>query len=173
MGQVVLWWSYKVTAFSRSTARRNNKAYLKVLLHHRNVTVLAAHGVVQTALVKVLLRDVQVAVIVWAIHQRVLAVQHHVVVHIDPLLDPIAARLGVWTLDDELVKHGLQYLGHGQRLPRGVGPAPTCRTRLLGVVLGVPGVVQTLAAEIVLAGELDGPVEGRVADEAHEVAVAG
>jgi hypothetical protein len=32
-------------------------------------------------------------------------------------------------------------------------------------------VIETLAAEVVLAGKLDGPIEGRMADEADEVAV--
>jgi hypothetical protein len=33
--------------------------------------------------------------------------------------------------------------------------------------------VEANAAEVVLAGQADGTVEGRVADEAHEVAVRG
>ena len=71
------------------------------------MTVIAAHGEVQAALVEVLLGDVQAAVVVWAVDQRVLAVQHDVIVDIDSLLDPIAARFGVRTLDNELIQHRL------------------------------------------------------------------
>jgi hypothetical protein len=39
------------------------------------------------------------------------------------------------------------------------------------VWLGRPCVFEALAAEVVFAGELDGAVKGRVADEADEVAV--
>ena len=39
--------------------------------------------------------------------------------------------------------------------------------------LGSPCMVETVAAEVVFAGELDGLVEGRVAYEADKVAVAG
>ena len=48
---------------------------------------------------------------------------------------------------------------------------PTRRTRPPAAGLRGPRVIETLAAEVVLAGKLDGPIEGRMADEADEVAV--
>ena len=136
------------------------------------MAVLAAHSIVQATLVKVLLGDVQAAVIGRTFDQCVLAIQHNMVMYIGSLFNPIATRLCVWALDNELVEHRLYNLGNRHWLLRGVDPPPARWARLLGVLLGVPGMVQTLTAEVMLAGKLDGLVEGRVADEADQVAVA-
>jgi hypothetical protein len=145
--------------------------YLEVLLHHRRVAVLTAHCVVQAALVEVPLRDVQAAVVLRALDERVLAVQHDVVVHVDALLDPGAAGLRVRAADDQLVQHRLDDLGHGAQVLVGVDAAAARGAGAAALVLGAPGMVEAVAAEEVAAEELGGAVEGRVADEAHEVAV--
>lgn len=145
--------------------------YLQVLLHHGRVAVLAAHGVVQAALVEVPLRNVQAAVGLGAFHERVLAVQHDVVVHIDALLDPAAAGLCIRALDEQLVQHRVDDLGRRVDILLRVDIGPARGARIAAFVLGAPGMLETLAAEEVAADELDGAVEGRVADEADEVAV--
>lgn len=125
----------------------------------------------QTALVEVLLRDWQTADGIRTLDLRILAVQHNMVMDVRPLLTPVAARLCVWTAHNELVEHGLDDLRDRERLLAGVHRTAACRTRLMDAVLSVPGMHEALAAEEVLAGELDGAVEGRVADQTHEIAV--
>lgn len=93
------------------------------------------------------------------------------IVEVGALVDPVAARLGVRTLYRQFVQHGLQDLGHWQLVLVRVDIAPTRGTRLETPGLRVPGVVETDAAEVVVAGEVDGLVIGTVANEAHEVAV--
>lgn len=46
-----------------------------------------------------------------AFDERILAVQHYVVVNVGSLLDPVTARFGVRTLHNELIQHRLEYLG--------------------------------------------------------------
>jgi hypothetical protein len=135
------------------------------------MTVIAAHGVVQAALVEVLLGDLQPAVDCRALDGRVLAVQHDMVVDVDAVGKPVAAGLAVRTLDHELVQHRLDDLGYGSDIILRLHRMPTRRTCPLAVWLGCPCVVETLPAEVVVAGKLDGLVEGRVADQADEVAV--
>lgn len=127
----------------------------------------------QAALVEVLLRNRQAAVEGRAFDERVFTVEHDMVVDVGSLVDPVAARLCVWTFDHQLVQHGVHYLRGGQRLLGRVCTVPTCGTRLVAVLLGIPGVLEADAAEVVLAGQADGLVKGRMADEADEVAVAG
>jgi hypothetical protein len=127
----------------------------------------------QTSFVEVLLGNWKTTIEGRAFDQRVLAVYHNMVVDIDALVDPVAAGLGVGTLDYKLVQHRLEDLGDRQGFLLRVCPGPTCRTRLIAGLLGSPGMVETEAAEVVLAGEADRPIEGRVADETDEVAVAG
>jgi hypothetical protein len=127
----------------------------------------------QAALVEVPLRNGQAAVERRTLDECILAVQHDVIMHIAPLVDPVAADTRIGTLDGELVQHVLEDLGRRQRLFLDIHLVPTCRARLEVVLLRGPAVVQALAAEVVVAGEADGAVEGRMADEADEVAVAG
>jgi hypothetical protein len=56
------------------TCHAQHNTYLEILLHQGSVAVLAAHGIVQTALVVVLLRDMQTALPHRTLHWRVLAV---------------------------------------------------------------------------------------------------
>lgn len=86
--------------------------HLKIFLHHGSVAVLAAHGIVQAAFVEVFLGNVQAAVIGRAFDQRIYTVQHDMVVNISTLASPVAARLGVGTLDHQLVQHGLDDPGY-------------------------------------------------------------
>lgn len=93
------------------------------------------------------------------------------VAHIYALSLPVATSLCVWALDHQFVKHSLDNLRYRAYIvvsfyraaARGTGPA--------AVWLGRPGVVETFAAKVVFAGELDGLVKGRMTDEADEVAV--
>lgn len=149
------------------------KAYLEVLLHQGRVAVVTTHGVVQAALVVVFLGDVQTAVAHRTFHRRVLAVEHNVVVDIDTVIDPVAPSLAVGTLDYKLVQHVLHNLGHRPDIAVGLDLESAGGTRLAAIALGRPGVLEAVAAEVVLAGQLDGLVEGRVADQADEVAVGG
>lgn len=84
------------------------------------MAILAAHRVVLTALVHVLLRDGQAAIGGWAFDGRVLAVQHDMVVDVDALGSPLAASLCVWTLDLELVEHVLDDNGDGANIRLGL-----------------------------------------------------
>ena len=106
-----------------------------------------------------------------AFDERVLAVQHNVVVDIDTLLDPGAPGLCVWTSHDQLVQHRLDDSGHLARVLVRVDPGAARGACLAAVGLCGPGMVEAVAAEEVAAQELDGAGEGRVADEADEVAV--
>ena len=142
---------------------------LEVLLEKRSVAVLAADGVMQATLVEVLLRYLQATVCGGAFDRRVLAVQHDVVVDVDALGDPVAACLGVRALDDKLIQHRLDNPGHRANVTVALNSMPARGTGPL--MLWRPCVIETLAAEVVVAGELDGLVEGGVADEAGEVAV--
>lgn len=144
---------------------------LDVFLHQGRVAVFAVHCVVQAALVEVLLRDLEAAVGRRALDGRVLAVQHDVVVDVYTLSHPVAACLAVRALDNQLIQHRLDNLGHGAHVLVSLDGMATRRTRPPAVGLRGPCVVETLAAEVVLAGELDGLVKGRVADQADEVAV--
>lgn len=135
------------------------------------MTVVAAHGEVQAALVEVLLRRVQATVGGRALNRRVLAVQHDMVVHVDAVVDPRAARPAVGAAHDQLVQHSLDDLGDRAQVARGLDGAAAGRAGLDGLLLGGPGVLEALAAEEVLAGQLDGAVEGGVADQTHQVRV--
>ena len=135
------------------------------------MAVVAIDRVVQTALVEVLLGRVEPAVSSRTFNRRVFAVEHDVVMDVDAVVDPGAACSAVRALDDQLVQHGLDDLGHGTYIALGLDDAATGRTCLAVVGLRGPGVLEALAAEVVLAGQLDGLVEGGVADQTHEVAV--
>lgn len=137
------------------------------------MTVLASHSVVQTALVIVLLSNMQATVAHGTLHRRVLAVYHDMVVNIHAMIDPIAASLAVGALDHKLVEHVLHNLRHRPDISVRLNHQTAGGTRLAASGLRRPGMVEAVAAEVVLAGQLDGPVEGRVADEADEVAVGG
>lgn len=145
---------------------------LQVLLHQGGVAILAAYGVVQTALVKVLLGNVQAAVCSRALDRRVFAVEHDMVVDVGTVMGPVAAGLGVGTLDHELVEHGLDDLGHGSNVLVGLDGA-SAGGACAAVWLRCPCVLEAFSAEVVVAGELDGLLKGRVADEADEIAVGG
>ena len=116
----------------------------------------------------ILLGDRLAAGVVGAFHRRVLAVQHDVIMDIDAMFNPVAARLCVRAFNDELIQHVLYGPGDRHWLLLGVDPATTCWTRLLVGLLGVPSMLQALAAEHVLAGELDRLVERRHTDQADE-----
>lgn len=139
------------------------------------MAVVASNGIVQTPLVEVLHGNMQLAVVVRALDERVLAVEHNVVVGISPLVSPRAARLAIGALDEQLIQHSLDDLGHRPRVLLRIDILATRRTRSAAVVLllGSPSMVEAVAAEEVAADELNGAVEGRVADEADEVAVGG
>lgn len=85
--------------------------------------------------------------------------------------DPVTACVGVWTLDHKLIQHGLDNLRHRANVVVGLDGMPTGRTCPSAVGQGRPRMIETLAAKVVLTGELDGLVERGVADEADEVAV--
>lgn len=147
--------------------------HLEILLHERYMAVVAADGVVQTALVEVFLGRVQPTIGCRAFDWRVFAVQHDVIVYVDAVVNPGAAGPGVGALDYELVEHGLDDLGHRAHVALALDDAAAGGTCLaVGRVWG-PGMLKALAAEVVLAGQLDGLVEGGVADQTHEIAVRG
>jgi len=135
------------------------------------VAVIAVHGVVQTALVVVLLGNVQTTLPHWTLHRRVFAVYHDMVVDVDAVVDPVAPSLAVGALDYQLVQHVLDDLGHRAQVPGGLNVVAARGARLAGIGLRGPGMLETVMAEVVLARQLDGLVKGRVADEADEVAV--
>lgn len=135
------------------------------------MTVVTADGVMQAALVEILLGYLQATVCGRALDGRVFAVQHDMVVDIDALVDPVAAGFCVGTLDHQLVEHCLDDLGHRANVMVRLHSMPTRRTRPPAAGLRGPRVIETLAAKVVLAGKLDGPIEGRMANEADEVAV--
>jgi hypothetical protein len=135
------------------------------------VAVVATDRVVQTALVVVLLGYVQPALPHRTFHGRVFAVQHDMVVDVDAVVDPVAARLAIRAPDHQLVQHVLDDLRHRADISAGLDLEAARRTRLAAARLRGPGVLEAVVAEVVLAGQLDGAVERRVADEAHEVAV--
>lgn len=87
-------------------------SHLEILLHERYVAVLAAHSVVQAALVVVFLRNEEATIPQGALHWRVFAVQHDVVVHVDAFIFPATASLAVRTLHHKLVQHVCNDLGH-------------------------------------------------------------
>jgi hypothetical protein len=145
--------------------------FLEILPHQRDVAVLAAHSVVQAALVVVLLRNVQTTVAYGTLDRRVFAVEHDVVVDVDAVVDPVTAGLAVGALDYELVEHVLDDLWHGPQVSACLDVEAAGGARLAAIGLGRPGMLEAVVAEVVLAGQLDGLVEGRVADEADEVAV--
>lgn len=93
------------------------------------------------------------------------------VVDIDAEVDPGATGLAIRALDHELVQHVLDDLGYWTEVPAGLDLESASRARLATVGLWCPGMLEAVVAEVVLAGQLDGPIEGRVADEADEVAV--
>jgi hypothetical protein len=123
---------------------------------------------VKTPPVVVLQGDGLAAGVARAFHGGVLAVQHDVIVNIDAVFNPVAARLRVRTLDDELIQQILYGPGDGHWLLLGVHLATTGWTRFLGGLLRVPSMRQALATEHVLAGELHRLVERRHAYQAHE-----
>ena len=93
------------------------------------------------------------------------------VANVDALCHPVAASLSIRTLDHQLIQHRLDNLGHRADVAvgfDGMAAGGTCSARVL---LGRPCMIETVAAEVVFAGELNGLVKGRVADEADEVAV--
>jgi hypothetical protein len=92
-------------------------------------------------------------------------------VDIDTLREPVAASLGVGALDHQLVQHRLDDLGYGPDIGLGLNLVSAGRTGALAVWLWSPGMVETCAAEVVFARELNGLIKGRVADQADEVAV--
>jgi hypothetical protein len=152
-------------------ANRSKHTYLEILLHQGCGAVLAVHRVVLTSLVVVLLSDVQMAVPHGALDGRVLTVEHDVVVDIDAVVDPVTAGSAVCALDDQLVQHVLDNLGHGAEVLLRLDVHAAGGARLAVATGGGPGMLEALAAEVVLAGQLDGLLKGRVADEADEVAV--
>ena len=79
------------------------RTHLEILLHQGGVAVLAAHSIMQAALVVVLLGDMQTAVAHRTLDRRVLAVKHDMVVDVDAVIDPVAASLAVRALDYQLV----------------------------------------------------------------------
>lgn len=93
------------------------------------------------------------------------------VVDVDAVFSPAAACLGVRTLDYELVQHCLNDFRYGPNVLFRLYLASARRTRLAAARLWSPGMIETLAAEVMLAQELDGLIEGRVADQADQVAV--
>jgi hypothetical protein len=93
------------------------------------------------------------------------------VVDVDALGDPVAACLGVGALDHKLIQHGFDNLGHRANVAVAFNRMPARGTRPPGVVLRRPRMIETIATKVVFAGELNGLVEGGVADEADEVAV--
>ena len=135
------------------------------------MTILTANGVMQAALVEVLLGYLQATVCRRALNWRVLAVQHDMVMDVDALGDPVAACFGVRTLYHKLVQHRLDNPRHRANVLVGFNSMPTGRTCPPAIGLRRPRMIQTLAAKVVLAGKLDRLVEGRVADEADEVAI--
>jgi hypothetical protein len=135
------------------------------------VAVVTTDSIVQTAFVVVLLRYMQTALPHRALDGRVFAVQHDMVVDVDAVIDPIAACLAIRALDNKLVQHVLDDLGHWAEISSGLDLEPTCRACLAAARLRGPGVLEAVVAEVVLAGQLDGLVKGCVADEADEVAV--
>jgi hypothetical protein len=148
----------------------NRATYLQILLHEGSVAILAAHRVMQTPLMVVLLSNVQTTVAQRTLHGRVLTVYHDMVVDIDAVIDPVASSLAIRALDYKFVQHILHNLGHRPDVSV-LDDEAAGRARLAASGLGSPGMVEAVAAEVVLAGQLDGPVEGRVTDEADEVAV--
>lgn len=135
------------------------------------MTVLTAHRVMQTALVKVFLGCRQATVYCWTHDGSVFAIQHDMVAHVDALGLPVAASLCVWTFDHQLIKHSLDNLGHRTYILIRLDSMAARRTGSAGVLLGRPCMVEAVAAEVVFARKLDGLVKGCVADEADEVAV--
>lgn len=95
------------------------------------------------------------------------------VVDVCALSHPIAACFAIRALDYKLVQHSLDNLGHGPYVFVALYLGAAGRTCLAAVGLRCPGMIKTLSTEVVLAGELDGLIEGRVADQADEVAVWG
>jgi hypothetical protein len=95
------------------------------------------------------------------------------IVDVYAVVDPCTARPGVWTLDDQLVKHGLDDLGHGAYIGLALDDAATGGTCLAVGRLRRPGVLEAFTAEVVLAGQLDGLVERGMADQTHEIAIGG
>lgn len=125
----------------------------------------------QAALVKVLLGNVQLASMLCALDEGILAVQHNMVMDIGTLLDPGTAGLCVGASHNQLFQHRLYNLGHRACVLVRVDSGAACGTRLAAVGLGGPSMVETVAAEEVTTYEQDGAGKGRVADEADEVAV--
>ena len=125
----------------------------------------------QAAQMEVLLCRLQAAVGRGALNRRVLAVQHDVVVDIDALIDPIAASFCVWALDHQLVQHSLDDPGHRADVLVRLDRVSARRTRPPAAWLRAPGMIEALAAKVVLARELDRLIKGRMADQADEVAV--
>lgn len=93
------------------------------------------------------------------------------VANIDALRHPAAAGLCIRALDDKLIQHRLDDPGHRADVAVGFDGMATGGTCSARVLLGRPCMVETLAAEVVFARELDGPIKRRVAYEADEVAV--
>jgi hypothetical protein len=93
------------------------------------------------------------------------------VVDIDAVVHPIAASLGIGAFYNKLIQHMFDNLGHGAEVFVRLHVQATDGTCLAGIGLGSPCMIEAVAAEVVLAGQLDGLVEGGMAYEAHEVAV--
>ena len=93
------------------------------------------------------------------------------IVYVDAVVDPSAACPAVGALDEQLVEHCLDDLGDRAQVVVGLDVAAAGWTCLAAVGLRGPGMLEAFAAEVVLAAQLDGLVEGGVADQTHEVAV--
>lgn len=137
------------------------------------MTVITAHGVVQATLMVVFLGNVETAVFRGTFDGRVLAVQHDMIMHVDTMVDPLAAGPAVGAFHDKLIQHILDNLGHRSQVSVGLNSGTASGTCLATVGLGRPSMVETFSAKIVFAGQLHGLVEGGMADEADEVAIGG
>jgi len=126
----------------------------------------------QTTLVEVLLADWKLALIQRTLHHGVFAVKHDMVVDVCPLVNPIASAPCVWTFDLEFVQHCFEDTRNGEGgIIGGIDLVTTGGAGLLRGLLGIPGMVQTFLAEVMITDEADGRVEGTMADEADEVAI--
>jgi hypothetical protein len=93
------------------------------------------------------------------------------VVHVHAVVDPVASSLAIRALDYELIQHVLDDLRHWTEVPAGPNHESAGRACLAPIGLRGPGMLEAVVAEIVLARQLDGPVEGGVADQADEITV--
>jgi len=120
--------------------------------------------------VEVLLGNVVSAIKGAARHGCVFAVQHHMILHVGALFDPVAASLGMRTLDYQLIEHGGDDLGHGASVcvlgAAGGATLLGLGSRVLLLCLLCFPRLETLSTEDVVALQLDRVGEGTMADEA-------